>query len=872
MALFLLIAGYLQILEMSRPHVSGDRIRLDSFVDLAEQGRLLDAELLDQDAYVVGRYERADGTVRRYNMPYLKTTNTRERLVDVLVDNRVPTTIQQQFVKGLVIPATLLLPALMFVVVAVYLILSYSKGTGMFAVRSGARRIGADEVHVTFADVAGQDAAIAELREVAGFLSDPERFAAVGARVPKGILLYGPPGCGKTLLAKALAGEAGASFYSISGSDFIELYVGVGAARVRDLFREARENVPALVFIDELDSVGRRRTTGGPGAHGSSEEQEQALNQILAEMDGFSPSQGIILIGATNRPDVLDPALLRPGRFDRAIGLETPDEDGRLAILEVHARDKRIEAGADLKSIAVRAVGMTGADLASVMNEAALLAARAGRSVISQAELDRAVERILEAPERQRRLSMRDRSLGRRSLAEERVTFADVAGVDDAIVELREVKDYLANPEFFLEIGATVPRGFLLVGPPGCGKTLLARAVAGESNAAFFSVAASEFTEIFVGEGAARVRDLFAEAKGVAPAIVFIDEIDAIGARRGAGPGDGSREREQTLNQILIELDGFGARDGVIVMAATNRPDILDPALLRAGRFDRQVTVEPPDRAGRRAILEVHARKKRLAADVDLDAVAGLTHGLSGADLANVMNEAALLTARRGLREIPVVIVEEAIERSMLGIASRGRAMSDEERMRVAFHEGGHAIVGLRLPGASPPHKLTILPRGRSLGYVWHPTADRHLNTRSGYLDEIAALLAGSLAEEIVFGESGDGAAGDFRRVSELVHRMVRELGMSKSLGRLLYADGASGDGKSLRYSEETARLIDDEARKVVEEATERARRILMDERGALERVAKALLEKESLTADEFERIIAAPAPPSRTPRRAAAG
>ncbi|MDP8943936.1 MAG: ATP-dependent zinc metalloprotease FtsH [Actinomycetota bacterium] len=859
LAIVVLLTLYAGVLEASRPHVSGDQLSLTQFLELTERGRVRTAEVLDYDSYVVGRYARPDGSTGEYNVPYLKAQNSRERLTQTLVENRVPTTVNQQTGKSFVVPATILLPALMLVVVMVYLILSYRRGTGLFGVRSGARKFSAEDSPVTFADIAGQDAAVTELREVAEFVSDPERFARLGVQIPRGVLLYGPPGCGKTLAARALAGEAGASFYSISGSDFVELYVGVGASRVRDLFREAREDAPAIVFIDELDSIGRRRTAGGAVATGSRDEQDQALNSILSEMDGFSPREGIIVLGATNRPDVLDPALLRPGRFDRAIGLESPDEDGRVAILEVHARAKVLGPDVDLRSVAHRAIGMTGADLANVVNEAGLLAARARREGISQADLDEALTRIMEAPERQRRLSMRDRSLGQRTLADEQVSFADVAGVDEAIQELAEVRDYLAEPERFTSMGARIPRGFLLSGPPGCGKTLLARAVAGESNAAFFSVAGSELTEIFVGEGAARVRDLFAQARGVAPAIIFIDEIDAIGSRRGVSLDGGSREMDQTLNQILTELDGFGQRPGVVVMAATNRPDILDPALVRPGRFDRQVVIDLPDRAGRRAILDVHAKSKPLSDDVNLDRLAGLTRGLSGADLANLMNEAALLAGRRGAKEIDMSLVNEGIERALAGLA-RDRVMSDEERRVTAYHEAGHGLVARALPGGGRiVHKLTIVPRGHTLGSAWIPEeSDRLLHSRSLLIERMAVSLGGRVAEQIVVGELWEGAASDLARVGEIARRMVCELGMSEAVGPLPYPE-KNGRAEPPRVSEETARVIDVEVRRLVDEAEELARSVLLASREALDRVARALIERETLTLEDVEELAGAP-------------
>ena len=1149
-----LVGGYVVVLNLARPHVTGDKLRFDTFISLANAGRIRDTRILDEDSFFVGTYiadepggdasapatgsaghdhnaaaaagspgptttaparDTPSGEVREYNAPLLR--DSQKDLLGVLLDNRIPVTIDQQVKKRVANLAAMLLPGLALVVLVAYVILSARRGTGLFAIRSGARRINAEEGGVSFAEVAGHDAAIAELRELAQYVADPQRFADVGAQVPRGILLYGPPGCGKTMLARALANESGASFYSISGSDFVELYVGVGASRVRDLFKEARHNTPAIVFIDELDSVGRsrgivndvaahgeqeqalnqilaemdgfsptegivvvaatnrpdvldpallrpgrfdrtiglslpdevarlailgvhargkqlagdvdlaavaRRAVGltgadlasvmnegallaaragrtsvgkadldqalqrileaperqrrlslrgrsigkrftdedrvtfadvagheeavvelseirdflaepdryaavggvmpkgvllyGPpgcgktllaralaseanaaffsvaasefievlvgkgaarvrdvfaearsmapsiifideldsvgrsrtavGTVSASGEQEQALNQILAEMDGFSPTQGIVVVGATNRPDVLDPALLRPGRFDRTIGLSLPDEAGRRAILDVHAKTRRLAADVDLAKVAGRAIGLTGADLASVLNEAALLAARAGRDQVGQADLDEGLQRILQAPERQRRLSLRGRSIGKRFTDEERATFADVAGADDAVAELSEVKDYLTHPERYADLGARVPRGILLSGPPGCGKTLLARALAGEANAAFLSVAASEFVEVFVGEGAARVRTLFAEARAMAPSIVFIDEIDAIGARR-LGSFDGARERDQTLNQILVELDGFETSAAVIVVAATNRPDILDPALVRPGRFDRHVALELPDRAGRGAILAIHGRDTKFAADVDLGALAGLTRGFSGADLANMVNEAALLAVRAGRAEVSMAMLDEAVDRVYLGVASKGMVLSEEERSIVAFHEAGHALVRLVLPGATPPHKVTIVPRGVALGYCTSVGEhDRVILSRSALLDEIAGTLGGRVAEQLVFGEPGSGAGNDLQKANEVARRMVCELGMSDELDSQSYA--------GVSVSQEAIRSIEIEVRKLLDEAAARARTVLTTHRGALDAAVAVLLEKDTMSAKELAAIV----------------
>jgi len=851
----ILVIGYVQVLVAVRPHPEGRKIEFSRFVELAESGALKEATILDQDAYVQGTFQVPRQPPVEFNTPFLRSS-TRGILVEILTNNDVEMRINQQYAKEVLPYLSIILPTLILITLLGYFIYAQRSGTGMFARKSGARRATGEETTLRFEDVAGQDAAIAELRELSDFLVDPKRFAEVGARVPKGVLLYGPPGCGKTRLGQALAGESGAAFYSISGSDFVELYVGVGAARVRELFKEARDNAPSIVFIDEIDAVARKRRSG-PAA--SSEEQSQALNQLLTEMDGFTRGEGTIVVGATNRPDDLDAALLRPGRFDRTVSVDRPDETGRAAILAVHARGRPLAEDIDMVALARRAVGFTGADLESVVNEGALLAARTSSTEISQANLEHALERIMEAPERQRRLTMRDRTIGQQSLVAERVTFDDIAGVGEVLGELKEITDYLRDPTRFHEAGARFPRGFLLVGPPGCGKTLLARAVAGEANAAFLSVAASEFTEIWVGEGSGRVRDLFSQARAMAPAIVFIDELDAIGKHRVGGGSAGHQENEQTLNQILVELDGFRQREGVVIMAATNRPEILDAALVRAGRFDRQITVDLPDRGGRRDILQVHVGNKRLGPDVDLDAIAGITRGLSGADLATVMNEAALLSARRGVVEISMAMLEQAVERATFGIG-RAHAMTDEERHVTAVHETGHVIVALETKEGRLPHMVSIVATGKTLGRAWlTDTHDRNSNSRSGLIDEMAMLLGGRAAEELVFGESSTGAYSDLARVGRIAHYMVRQEGMSEAFGPIGYPPERGEDGPPITMSDETARLIDTEARRLVEEAQARAETILSTSRMTLERLTAALLEAESLSADEIKKIVGRP-------------
>jgi cell division protease FtsH len=445
-----------------------------------------------------------------------------------------------------------------------------------------------------------------------------------------------------------------------------------------------------------------------------------------------------------------------------------------------------------------------------------------------------------------------------------KTTFADVAGADEAIEELQEIKEFLQNPGKFQAIGAKIPKGVLLYGPPGTGKTLLARAVAGEAGVPFYSISGSDFVEMFVGVGASRVRDLFEQAKANAPAIVFVDEIDAVGRHRGAGFGGGHDEREQTLNQLLVELDGFDVKGGVIVIAATNRPDILDPALLRPGRFDRQIVVAQPDLAGRKGILRVHARGKPFAPDVDLDVIARRTAGFTGADLANVINEGALLTARHNGSQISMAALEESIDRVMAGPERKSVLLSEKERKLIAYHEGGHALVGHALPNADPVHKITIIPRGRALGYTASaPQEDKFLVTRSEMMDQLAMLLGGRTAEELVFHEPTTGAANDIEKASQIARGMVTEYGMSERLGARKFGtgDGEPFLGREMShtrdYSEEIASTIDEEVRRLIEAAHDEAWEILVAYREVLDDLVLQLMDKETLSREEVLRIFA---------------
>jgi cell division protease FtsH len=450
------------------------------------------------------------------------------------------------------------------------------------------------------------------------------------------------------------------------------------------------------------------------------------------------------------------------------------------------------------------------------------------------------------------------------------VRFSDVAGVDEAKEELSEVVEFLRSPAKFTSIGARIPKGVLLVGPPGTGKTLLGRAVAGEAGVPFYSISGSEFVEMFVGVGAARVRDLFENAERHAPCIVFIDELDALGRSRGANVLGTNEEREQTLNQLLVEMDGFESNKGVIVLAATNRPEVLDPALLRPGRFDRQVLVDRPDRKGREAILRVHLRGVKVAVDVDADTVAARTPGFAGADLANVVNEAALLAARKGHGEVNMIDIEEAIERTSAGLERRSRIISPEERRRVAYHEVGHAIVSEAVPGGSRVAKVSIVPRGMAaLGYTMKlPTEDRYLMTESELRAQLAGLLGGRVAEQLVFGEVSTGASDDLRRATELARAMASEYGMSDAIGPVAYARERGAflgiPGESARSADVGERLtdtIDNEVKRIVLEAERTAREVLSTRRNALERIAQHLMEREYLDGDAIRSMLAESTP-----------
>ncbi|MEX0940542.1 MAG: ATP-dependent zinc metalloprotease FtsH [Candidatus Babeliales bacterium] len=733
--------------------------------------------------------------------------------------------------------------------------------SGIFSMgKSRAKMFNPSMISATFDSVAGVHEAKSALKDVVDFLKNPDKYHRLGAKVPRGILLVGEPGNGKTLLAKAIAGEANCPFFSITGSDFIEVFVGVGAARVRDLFAQARKNSPCIIFIDEIDAIGRSRGSGFGGGH---DEREQTLNQLLTEMDGFETYQSpVIVIAATNIPDVLDKALLRPGRFDRWVTVQYPDQEAREQILKIHAGNVKIDADVDLEYLAKETAGFSGADLANLMNEAAINASKKNQNSVSMQDLTEAHKSMMrnrDATSSGNAGNMLAKGSSKPKMfmpTQVKTKFADVAGIPEAKEELQDVVDFLKTPEKYRRLGARLPKGLLLVGDPGNGKTLLAKAVAGEANCPFFSVSASDFVEMYVGVGASRVRDLFGQARRHMPSIIFIDEIDAVGGKRVAGFDGGSDERAQTLNQLLTEMDGFNSEDSsIIIMAATNRPDILDNALLRPGRFDKRIDVPYPDLKSREQILQVHAKNIKIDPAVDVTRIARGTPGFSGADLAHLVNEAALIATKKTEQEtVTMYDFEDARDKIMLGKELRSIVLSDQERNMVAYHESGHALVRLLLPKVSDPlHKVTIVPRGKALG-VTHslPEKDKYLSTKEELFTLLMVCLGGRIAEQLFFNVLSSGAADDFQKATHWARKMVCSYGMTDELGPVVYNQGRG----EFEYSQKTAERIDDVVHKVLADAQAQTEELLRSNKDKLEKLALALLEKETLFADEIYALL----------------
>ena len=663
------------------------KLATSEMVSAIKQDRVEDLTYTVQDGSVTGHYwktkkDKGDTSeLKSFSSTYVGSDSLADLMAEHPDTKYIVNTNDPDFWGDL---AMSVLPTIALIAIMFYFMrqMMGANNRNMQFGKTNAKTNEATRPKVKFEDVAGVDEAVEELEEIRDFLSDPDRYRKLGAKIPRGVLLVGPPGTGKTLLAKAVAGEAGVPFFSISGSDFVEMFVGVGASRVRDLFKEAKSQAPSIIFIDEIE-------------------------------------------------------------------------------------------------------------------------------------------------------------------------------------ELEEIRDFLSDPDRYRKLGAKIPRGVLLVGPPGTGKTLLAKAVAGEAGVPFFSISGSDFVEMFVGVGASRVRDLFKEAKSQAPSIIFIDEIDAVGRQRGAGLGGGHDEREQTLNQLLVEMDGFEESESVILIAATNRPDILDPALLRPGRFDRQVTVDRPDVKGREQILRVHAENKPMDEDVKFEKLAQMTVGFTGADLANLLNESALLAARRHRSVISMDEVEESMERVIAGPQRKGRVMTEAERTTIAYHESGHALVGHILEHSDPVHKISIVSRGQALGYTLQlPQEDHFLKTKNEMLDELAVFLGGRVAEELMCDDITSGASNDLERATKMAREMVTRLGMSEELGTQVFGEAqhqvflGRDYADHQDYSEETARRIDIEVQRIMREAHRRAVEILDARRDQLDLMAKVLLERETVEGDAVNALL----------------
>ncbi|CAJ1397856.1 unnamed protein product [Effrenium voratum] len=1053
-----------------QPAQAADVVNYSEFLESVNRG---DVEMFRvQEDMLSAQYTTKDGSRREVNL--IPNAQIEDQLFNQLADKKVDVVVgtNQQaspldFLRRFAGPLAWLVAGLLLLFGGP---LGGAAGPGggpggnPFELGKAKARIAKDgETGTKFADVAGCDGAKQELVEVVDFLKNTSRYSELGAKIPKGALLVGPPGTGKTLLAKAVAGEAGVPFFSIAASEFVEVFAGVGASRVRDLFEQAKKSAPCIIFIDEIDAVGRQRSAGfGQG----NDEREQTVNQLLTEMDGFEANKGVVVIAATNRADILDQALVRPGRFDRQIQVDPPDVQGRTEILKVHAKSKNLAPGVDLTSIARMTPGMSGADLANLLNEGAIVAARQNKTEIDQDDIANALERIaigLEKKdavmsEKKKRLVayheaghailgalMNDYdvvakisivprgpaggvtiftpseerldsglytkeflenrmcvalggrlaeeiingkdnvttgasndfqqctqvakqmvmslgmspAIGQRLLGgqqgggpfmgrdfmgqsappmsqalrqqlvaelpagttglinkllekqiqievhtpekpnpllgalgdaalpllliggllyfrsrgpgtggipgmnqkaqimmtpETGVKFEDVAGIEEAKQELTEIVDFLRAPERFVKVGAKIPRGVLLRGPPGTGKTLMAKALAGEAKVPFIQASASEFIELFVGVGASRVRDIFKQAKENSPCIVFIDELDAIGRQRGAGMGGGNDEREQTLNQILTEMDGFEGNSGVIVVAATNRADILDNALLRPGRFDRRVTVGLPDVKGREQILNVHVKNKKLAEEVTLLDIAKRTAGFSGADLENLMNESAILAARRNKTGITMLEINDATDRVIAGL--EGRAMPDSASKKlVAYHEAGHAVVGTMLPYHDPVNKVTLIPRGQAKGLTWFtPGEDQSLISAAMLKARISGALGGRAAEQLVFGtdQVTTGAGGDLQQVERMARAMVTQFGMSQVGSIAIDEGGMMGPS----YSEALSSEIDGAVKSISDECYLRALTLLAEHRAALDKIAEELCEVETMSGERLKQIL----------------
>lgn len=696
------------------------------------------------------------------------------------------------------------------------------------------------KIKTTLNDIAGMSEAKADAQQFLDLIKNSRRFVAMGAKPPKGLIIYGLPGTGKTLMARAIAGEAKRTFISVSGSAFEETYVGMGAARVRELFNIARKNQPALIFIDEIDALAPARNT-----QDLSQSHIQTVNQLLSELQNLNEDKNanIFIIAATNRIETIDPALLRPGRFDWQLHVRLPSIEDREAILKKYIA--KIRASVDLKvdPLVEKSAGFSGADLNNLVNEAAIIAVQDKKNSVDQASFDAAFKKIATY---EKELSPVF-SIKIVSPNEIKTNLSDIAGMNEAKQEVTEIINFLKDPTAFSRLGAKPPTGILIYGPPGTGKTMMARALAGESKATFIAVSGSDFDERYVGVGASRVRELFKLARKYKPCIVFIDEIDSLAKERRSENDSG---QDQTLNQFLSEMDNIqsGLNEGIIFIGATNRIDTLDPALLRPGRFDRKVYFRLPTLQEREDILQSHIKNIEAAKDVDISTLAKITVGYSGADLANLVNEAAIEATRLNKKSVDMASFEEANDKISLGVYQGSGDFTEEEKRRTAYHEAGHALVGLLHPDQPRTlHKMTIGLRGESLGVThFRLDSDEHSYTKKQLEALIATSLGGYAAEEILYGKSNisSGASSDLINANGIAKNMVAKFGMGDD-DSLLVTDVFPDDPGVIGNAED-----------IIKRDYLMAKDILIKNRDKLDLLAKELLEKETLDYSQITTLL----------------
>lgn len=694
---------------------------------------------------------------------------------------------------------------------------------------------------IRFDSVIGIDDVKQEVTEIVDFLQRGDDLRKIGAKLPKGILMIGPPGVGKSMLAKAIANEAGVPFYGLSASFLIGSVKGEGANRIRSIYTQARKSPAAIVFIDEIDSIAGTVTDVG-----SSRTDE--LNQILVELDGIGRSN-VVTIGATNMEEKLDPAFFRSGRFDRKVYVGLPDKDARALIFAKYLKEIKLEAEPDLQKLAKLSVNFSGADIAATCNEAAILAVRNARKVVTEEDLEAAIDKL--SVTAGHKLNTGGMNLGR--VPDLDVKLDDVKGMDEAKAEAAEVIALLKNIDLVISLGLKAPKGVLLVGPPGTGKTMMARAIANEAGVPFYALSGGDFQSMWAGVGSERIRKVYEQARRSGkPAIVFIDEIDAIGGKRGHDMGGGAiQDSNKTLNQFLVELDGFG-KHKVLTIGATNNANMLDPALTRPGRFDRIIEVPLPNLEGRESILSKYLEKYKLDSDVSILEIARMTVFDSGAELANIVNEAGLFAIREGRTTIKSHDLFRAIQRVSFGI-SRSQKILVEELWATAYHEAGHAIVTYFRNKKELVQVVTIVPTGRTLGYMWPIRKDdpfHHSPTKQELLTRIEISLGGYVAENFYMETTTAGVSQDLVNVAETASAMVRQYGMGSFVFNTDRSLGDKIDGEGGRYgraSEETEAQIDREIKKIVDDCVESTRNLIKSKRAELDKIARALVEKETL-------------------------